>query len=89
MLFKMFMLVHIIIKRFLTLFQTPEEGAQTSIYLAVSEEVKDISGKYFVDCAVQENEANPISWDMGLAAKLWEVSESITGLTPSGTKTSE
>ncbi len=26
---------------------TPEEGAQTSIYLAVSDEVQSITGKYF------------------------------------------
>ena len=28
-------------------FKTPQEGAETIIYLAVSEEVKSISGKYF------------------------------------------
>lgn len=28
-------------------------GAQTSIYLAVSEEVEEVSGKYFDDCKVK------------------------------------
>lgn len=33
-------------------FQTINQGAQTSIYLAVSEDVSKISGKYFKDCKV-------------------------------------
>jgi len=33
-------------------FQTSEEGAQTSIYLTVSEDVAKTSGKYFKDCKV-------------------------------------
>ncbi|XP_051164543.1 retinol dehydrogenase 12-like isoform X2 [Leptopilina boulardi] len=32
------------------LFKTPEEGAQTSIHLTVSDEGSKVSGKYFVDC---------------------------------------
>ncbi|XP_008485985.2 retinol dehydrogenase 14-like [Diaphorina citri] len=35
-----------------TFFKTPEQGAQTSIYLAVSKEVEGVSGKYFSDCKV-------------------------------------
>jgi hypothetical protein len=34
-------------------FQDAVEGAQTSIYLAVSEEVEGVSGKYFMDCKVK------------------------------------
>lgn len=33
-------------------FQTTEQGAQTSIYLAVSEDVTGVTGKYFKDCKV-------------------------------------
>lgn len=33
-----------------TFFKTPIQGAQSSIYLASSDEVKDVSGKYFVEC---------------------------------------
>lgn len=33
-----------------TFFKSPEEGAQTSIYLAVADECDDISGRYFEDC---------------------------------------
>lgn len=32
--------------------QTTEQGAQTTIYLAVSEEVANTNGKYFKDCKV-------------------------------------
>jgi hypothetical protein len=30
-------------------FKTPKEGAQTTIYLASSDEVSNVSGKYFID----------------------------------------
>lgn len=30
--------------------KSPEQGAQTSIYLATSPEVDGVSGKYFSDC---------------------------------------
>jgi hypothetical protein len=35
------------------MFQDIVEGAQTSIYLAVSEEVEGVSGKYFENCKVK------------------------------------
>ncbi|XP_059152984.1 retinol dehydrogenase 14-like isoform X2 [Physella acuta] len=60
--------------------KTGEEGAQTSIYLSVSDDVKDISGKYFVDCKIEENDVNPMSRNMEIADKLWTVTEELTGL---------
>lgn len=60
--------------------KTSEEGAQTSIYCAVSEEVEGVSGKYYVDCKEAEDQASDQSRDMGLAKKLWEVSEKYTEL---------
>lgn len=33
-------------------FKNPKQGAQTTIHLAVSEEVASVSGKYFLDCHV-------------------------------------
>ncbi|XP_033208646.1 retinol dehydrogenase 13-like isoform X2 [Belonocnema kinseyi] len=33
-----------------TFFKTAEQGAQTAIYLAVSDDVINVSGKYFADC---------------------------------------
>lgn len=35
------------------LLQTPEQGAQTTVHVAVSEELEGISGKYFMDCKVR------------------------------------
>nr|CAD7445380.1 unnamed protein product [Timema bartmani] len=53
--------------------KTPEEGAQTTIYLAASEEVEGISGKYFVDC--KETKTSLRAQNVALAKKLWEKSE--------------
>ena len=41
--------LYLIIKAF---FKTPEQGAQTTIHLAVAEELKTTSGKYYLDCKV-------------------------------------
>lgn len=60
--------------------QSSEEGAQTSIYLAVSEEVEGKSGLYFVDCKVAEDSVNPLANDAELAKKLWDYSMQVTGL---------
>ena len=42
--------LYLIVKGF---FKTPEQGAQTTIHLAVSDEVSDVTGKYFLDCHVR------------------------------------
>jgi NAD(P)-dependent dehydrogenase (short-subunit alcohol dehydrogenase family) len=51
---------------------TPEEGAQTSIYLASSPEVEGVTGKYFVKSQVVPSSA--VSYDMSAARKLWDCS---------------
>ncbi|XP_053603609.1 retinol dehydrogenase 11-like [Plodia interpunctella] len=58
---------------FVPFFKTPWEGAQTTIYLAVSPEVEDISGKYFVDC--RQKPAIKLADDADLCRKLWSASE--------------
>jgi NAD(P)-dependent dehydrogenase (short-subunit alcohol dehydrogenase family) len=55
-----------------------EQGAETSIYLATSPEVENITGKYF-DNKV-EAQTSRESYDEETARRLWEVSEQITGL---------
>ena len=55
----------------------PEQGAQTSIYLACSPEVEGVTGKYFVDC--KPVRSSPLSYDQSLAEKLWQVSLELTG----------
>ncbi|XP_022672921.1 retinol dehydrogenase 11-like [Varroa destructor] len=64
--------------------KSPEAGAMTSVYLATSEDIK-VSGRYFSDCKL----AMAPFWAtrMTKAAKLWKVSEKMTGLNqaaPSG-----
>ncbi|XP_030036078.2 retinol dehydrogenase 11-like [Manduca sexta] len=54
------------------LFKTPLQGAQTSIYLAVSPELKETTGKYFVDCCKARTSAS--GQDADLANKLWDLS---------------
>lgn len=53
---------------------TPQEGAQTSIYLASSPEVEGVTGKYF---SKQKLKA---SYDREAWQRLWKVSEELTGL---------
>jgi len=55
----------------------PDQGAQTSIYLASSPEVEGVSGKYFVDCKAVDS--SPLSHDRAMAEKLWQVSLELTG----------
>ena len=54
-----------------------KQGAQTSIYCSAAEELEGVSGLYFSDCKVREG--NKLAKDPGLAKKLWDVSERITG----------
>jgi NAD(P)-dependent dehydrogenase (short-subunit alcohol dehydrogenase family) len=57
--------------------QKPDEGAQTSIFLAASPEVEGMTGKYFIEC--QPAESSPESYDKSVAEKLWQVSVNLTG----------
>lgn len=57
---------------------TPEQGAQTSIYLASSPEVEGVSGKYY-------DKSRPVSsskesYDREVAQRLWAVSSELVGL---------
>jgi len=54
----------------------PEEGAQTSVYLASSPEVEGVTGKYFTNCAPVQS--SPRSCDKAAAEKLWQVSLELT-----------
>jgi NAD(P)-dependent dehydrogenase (short-subunit alcohol dehydrogenase family) len=64
-------------------FLTPEEGAKTSIYLASSPEVANVSGKYFAKS--KEKKSNRESYDRDVGRRLWELSEKLTGLDKPGT----
>jgi len=58
--------------------RSPEQGADTLIWLASSPEVEGISGKYFSDR--KEIEAKEAAYDEGARRRLWEISEELTGL---------
>lgn len=57
-----------------------DEGAKTSVYLASSPEVADVSGRYFVKCRPEE--PSPAAQDPDAARRLWEVSERMTAPRP-------
>lgn len=57
---------------------SPEEGAQTSFYLATSPGVEGVSGKYFINQKAVSS--SPASYDEAAARRLWETSEQMTGL---------
>ncbi len=57
---------------------TPEEGAKTSIYLATSPDVADVSGKYFDKC--KPRRTSIVSYDEAAMRRLWDVSARLTGL---------
>ncbi len=57
---------------------SPADGAETIVYLAVSPEVEQVTGKYF-----QDKLGTPSSqetYDQDLRKKLWSISEKLTGL---------
>lgn len=59
-------------------FITPEKGARTSIYLASSPEVEDVSGQYFDRCKTRRS--IKVSYDEALAKRLWDRSVTLTQL---------
>ncbi len=66
-------------RRLIMLFmKSPEEGAQTSIYLAASDDVAGKSGGYYADCKEQQPAAH--CRDDATANKLWAVSEQLCGI---------
>jgi NAD(P)-dependent dehydrogenase (short-subunit alcohol dehydrogenase family) len=57
---------------------SPEEGAQTIIYLASSPVVDGVTGEYFVkQKAIRSSQ---VSYDRAAAERLWQVSAELTGL---------
>ncbi|MCS6967751.1 MAG: SDR family oxidoreductase [Cytophagales bacterium] len=56
-----------------------EEGAETSIYLATSPEVRGISGGYFYKKRMRRH-LIPTATDPEIARRLWEISQSLTGV---------
>lgn len=68
-----FRLLFPLIDRFML---TPEKGAATPIYLATSAEIEGVSGQYFAN--QKPKRSNPVSYDLGVQERLWEVSARLT-----------
>lgn len=58
---------------------TPADGAKTSVYLATSDNVSHVSGKYFDKCKEAATSTEARSAEN--ARRLWDVSERLTGFT--------
>ena len=58
--------------------KSPEKGAETIVYLATSEEVNGVTGKFF--SSGKQSRSNAESYNKEVWARLWEVSEELTGL---------
>ena len=65
----------------------PEKGAKTSILLATSPELADVTGKYFVPDVTGKDHprgrpasSSEVSRDAGVAKRLWDMSAALTSL---------
>ncbi|PPE73557.1 short-chain dehydrogenase [Solimonas fluminis] len=56
---------------------TPQQGADTAVWMATDDKFKGVSGKYYVSRHRRRGSAN--SRDMDLAARLWRLSEKAMG----------
>jgi len=65
-----------VFKRFLI---DSEEGAKTTLYLATSPEVEGVTGRYFEKC--KPKSSVPISYNISMQKKLWDIGEELTGRT--------
>jgi NAD(P)-dependent dehydrogenase (short-subunit alcohol dehydrogenase family) len=72
------LLAQLIMKAAKPFLKTPEQGARTTIYLASSDEVEGVTGKYYADC--KEKSSNGESYDLSVARRLWELSAQMTGI---------
>lgn len=65
-------------------FKTPTQGAQTTIYAAVSEELEGKSGQYLMDC--KESTLNRGASDLNKAKQVWDETIKILKLKPTDPK---
>lgn len=56
----------------------PAKGAATSIYVATAPSLDRVSGRYFAD--KQPRKSSAASYDTEAAARLWQVSANLVGL---------
>jgi len=70
--------VNLLFRLFKPFMRSPEQGADTLIYLASSPEVEGMTGKYLADRKVKA--ASDAAYDETTRKRLWEASEELTGL---------
>ena len=56
----------------------PEKGARTSIYLASSPDLENVTGKYFVEC--KDAKSSKQSYDENVSRRFWDMSAELTHL---------
>lgn len=59
--------------------RSPEQGAETVVYLATSSEMEGVTGRYFVD--KKPRYSSRASQEVEAAQGLWQISAELTGLT--------
>src|SRR5664279_941842 len=62
--------------------KTPVQGAATSIHLASSPDLEQVTGRYFANCKPKRSSQR--SYDEAVGARLWQVSADLVGLPASG-----
>ena len=60
----------------------PSQGAATSIHLASAPDLEQVTGRYFANS--QPKRSSKRSYDQAAAARLWQVSADLVGLTATG-----
>lgn len=58
--------------------KSPNQGAQTSLHVATSDSLSGVTGRYFSDR--REATPSPAARDEAAAARLWALSEALTGI---------
>jgi NAD(P)-dependent dehydrogenase (short-subunit alcohol dehydrogenase family) len=56
-------------------FASPEKGARTSVYLASSPEVANVTGRFYMRS--REVRTKPVTHDLSVARRLWDISEAL------------
>jgi retinol dehydrogenase-14 len=70
--------MNLLFRLFKPFMRSPEQGADTLIYLVSSPEVEGMTGKYLADRKVKA--ASDAAYDETTRKRLWEASEELTGL---------
>ena len=59
------------------IFESPDKGSEITVYLAVSPDIKSITGWYFEDG--KPPQTSEITYNREIAGKLWEMTEGMLG----------